>query len=674
MRAQANVTRRVIAREGGRSSIAEELMINREAAAYWIPAFAGMTIGRGCKSGPLRMRAQANVTRRVIAREGGRSSIAEELMINREAAAYWIPAFAGMTIGRGCKSGRLRMRAQANVTRRVIAREGGRSSIAEELMINREAAAYWIPAFAGMTIGRACKSGPLRMRAQANVTRRVIAREGGRSSSAEELMINREAAAYWIPAFAGMTIGRACKSGPLRMRAQANVTRRVIAREGGRSSSAEELMINREAAAYWIPAFAGMTIGRACKSGPLRMRAQANVTRRVIAREGGRSSIAEELMINREAAAYWIPAFAGMTIGRGCKSGRLRMRAQANVTRRVIAREGGRSSIAEELMINREAAAYWIPAFAGMTIGRACKSGPLRMRAQANVTRRVIAREGGRSSIAEELMINREAAAYWIPAFAGMTIGRACKSGPLRMRAQANVTRRVIAREGGRSSSAEELMINREAAAYWIPAFAGMTIGRACKSGPLRMRAQANVTRRVIAREGGRSSSAEELMINREAAAYWIPAFAGMTIGRGCKSGPLRMRAQANVTRRVIAREGGRSSIAEEPMINREAAAYWIPAFAGMTIGRGCKSGRLRMRAPANVTRRVTAREGGRSSIAEEPMINRQAAAYWIPAFAGMTIGRGCKSARLRMRAQSNVTRRVIAREGGRSSIAEEPM
>jgi hypothetical protein len=45
------------------------------------------------------MRAQANVTRRVIAREGGRSSIAGELMINREAAAYWIPAFAGMTEG-----------------------------------------------------------------------------------------------------------------------------------------------------------------------------------------------------------------------------------------------------------------------------------------------------------------------------------------------------------------------------------------------------------------------------------------------------------------------------------------------------------------------------------------------------------------------------------------------
>src|SRR4051812_15152229 len=31
--------------------------------------------------------------------------------------------------------------------------------------------------------------------------------------------------------------------------------------------------------------------------------------------KGGRSSIAEELMINREAAAYWIPAFAGMTAG-----------------------------------------------------------------------------------------------------------------------------------------------------------------------------------------------------------------------------------------------------------------------------------------------------------------------------------------------------------------------
>src|SRR3954452_13798125 len=35
----------------------------------------------------------------IIAREGGRSSIAEELMINRQAAAYWIPAFAGMTGG-----------------------------------------------------------------------------------------------------------------------------------------------------------------------------------------------------------------------------------------------------------------------------------------------------------------------------------------------------------------------------------------------------------------------------------------------------------------------------------------------------------------------------------------------------------------------------------------------
>jgi hypothetical protein len=46
------------------------------------------------------MGAQANVTLRVIAREGGRSSIAEELMINREAAAYWIPAFAGMTCSR----------------------------------------------------------------------------------------------------------------------------------------------------------------------------------------------------------------------------------------------------------------------------------------------------------------------------------------------------------------------------------------------------------------------------------------------------------------------------------------------------------------------------------------------------------------------------------------------
>src|SRR3954471_7728255 len=58
MRAQANVTRRVVAREGGRSSIAEELMINREAAAYWIPAFAGMTAGPATNAICLRMRAQ----------------------------------------------------------------------------------------------------------------------------------------------------------------------------------------------------------------------------------------------------------------------------------------------------------------------------------------------------------------------------------------------------------------------------------------------------------------------------------------------------------------------------------------------------------------------------------------------------------------------------------------
>jgi hypothetical protein len=32
----------------------------------------------------------------VIAREGGRSSIPETLVINREAAAYWIPRFRGV--------------------------------------------------------------------------------------------------------------------------------------------------------------------------------------------------------------------------------------------------------------------------------------------------------------------------------------------------------------------------------------------------------------------------------------------------------------------------------------------------------------------------------------------------------------------------------------------------
>jgi hypothetical protein len=31
----------------------------------------------------------------------------------------------------------------------------------------------------------------------------------------------------------------------------------------------------------------------------------------------------------------------------------------------------------------------------------------------------------------------------------------------------------------------------------------------------------------------------------------------------------------------VIAREGGRSSIPETAVLNREAAAYWIPRFRG---------------------------------------------------------------------------------------------
>src|SRR3954449_11896467 len=79
-----------------------------------------------------------------------------------------------------------------------------------------------------------------------------------------------------------------------------------------------------------------------------------------------------------------------------------------------------------------------------------------------------------------------------------------------------------------------------------------------------------------------------------------------MTAGPTRNAACLRMGAQANVReaiagRRVIAREGGRSSIAEEPMINRDAAAYWIPAFAGMTAGPTTNAACLRMGAQANV-------------------------------------------------------------------------
>src|SRR3954453_18723400 len=209
----------------------------------------------------------------VIAREGGRSSIAEELMINREAAAYWIPAFAGMTAGGGCKSGRLRRRAQANVTRRVIAREGGRSSIAEELMINREAAAYWIPAFAGRTAGATTNPSRLRMRAQANVPRRHRPRRraiqycrGADDQSTGRGVLDTRFRGYddWAGLqkrpFAHASAGE-CHARCHRPR------RRAIQYCRGADDQSR-------AAAYWIPAFAGMTAGRGCKSGRLRMRAQ----------------------------------------------------------------------------------------------------------------------------------------------------------------------------------------------------------------------------------------------------------------------------------------------------------------------------------------------------------------------------------------------------------------
>src|SRR3954468_13452586 len=82
-----------------------------------------------------------------------------------------------------------------------------------------------------------------------------------------------------------------------------------------------------------------------------------------------------------------------------------------------------------------------------------------------------------------------------------------------------------------------------------------------------------------------------------------MPAFAGMTAppergeahvsandlamadGNLAASQFMQICHRPNVTRRVIAREGRRSSIPEEPMFNRRAAAYWIPAFAGMTAG-----------------------------------------------------------------------------------------
>src|SRR4051794_29333020 len=77
-----------------------------EAAGASVPGIPHALLGRKLtcitRTHSRRENADTRDPHSVIAREGGRSSIAEELMINRGAAAYWIPAFAGMTIGGAC--------------------------------------------------------------------------------------------------------------------------------------------------------------------------------------------------------------------------------------------------------------------------------------------------------------------------------------------------------------------------------------------------------------------------------------------------------------------------------------------------------------------------------------------------------------------------------------------
>src|SRR5215213_8036090 len=79
-------------------------------------------------------------------------------------------------------------------------------------------------------------------------------------------------------------------------------------------------------------------------------------------------------------------------------------------------------------------------------------------------------------------------------------------------------------------------------------------------------------------------------LAHETAGAARAPAFpAPSEVKRGKRSAKLRAHRAARIralvpSQLVIAREGGRSSIPQTPIRNRECAAYWFPACAGMTI------------------------------------------------------------------------------------------
>jgi hypothetical protein len=127
---------------------------------------------------------------------------------------------------------------------------------------------------------------------------------------------------------------------------------------------------------------------------------------------------------------------------------------------------------------------------------------------------------------------------------------------------------------------------------------------------------------------------------SKRAAALWIPAFAGMTKARG----HARERGSSAGQEGVMLANAGiqndsRAPFQARPHSSKRAAALWTPAFAGMTKARG----HARERGSSAGDRRVSCSRTRASRMTAavpyqaRPHSLKRAAAFWTPAFAGVT-------------------------------------
>ena len=214
--------------------------------------------------------------------------------------------------------------------------------------------------------------------------------------------------------------------------------------------------------------------------------------------------------------------------------------------------------------------------------------------------------------------------------------------------------------------------LRRDMPGFWIPACAGMTVEAGCG---IPIRYPYAPTPPSFPRK---QESTPTIPLRRDIPGFWIPACAGMTVraDAGC-----RHRYSYTPTPPSFPRK--RESTLALP-IRRDMPGFWIPAYAGMTVGgrmRDADTPSLRPARPvipakAGIHPRPTAtpgytgvldsglrrNDGGcgcgmpirypyappgpsfprkRESTPALPL-RRDIPGFWIPAYAGMTVGGGC--------------------------------